>query len=130
MASVSASAQDTTQTFKLYGFVRNYFNFDSRKTYTVIGGEYNMIPYDEKWNENLSEDLNAVPHAQLQALTSRFGIDINGPQLGKWASSGKIEADFGGFGTTNTVLRLRLAYVKLRTENGKRTSSSARTGIR
>ena len=120
MASVSASAQDTTQTFKLYGFVRNYFNFDSRKTYTVIGGEYNMIPYDELWNEDHSEDLNAVPHAQLQALTSRFGIDINGPQLGKWASSGKIEADFGGFGTTNTVLRLRLAYVKLRTESGER----------
>lgn len=128
MAISSASAQDTTQTFKhsstqtikLYGFVRNYFNFDSRKTYTVIGGEYNMIPYDEKWNEDHTEDLNAVPHAQLQALTSRFGIDVKGPQIGKWASSGKIEADFGGFGNTNSVLRLRLAYVKLKTDNGKR----------
>ena len=121
MALGSASAQDTTQTIKhtnkqtikLYGFVRNYFNFDSRKTYTVIGGEYNMIPYDEHWNENHTEDLNALPHAQLQALTSRFGIDVRGPQIGKWTSSGKIEADFGGFGTTNSVLRLRLAYVKL-----------------
>lgn len=128
MAISSASAQDTTQTFKqsstqtikIYGFVRNYFNFDSRKTYTVIGGEYNMIPYDENWNGDHSEDLNAVPHAQLQALTSRFGIDVNGPQLGKWASSGKIEADFGGFGTTNSVLRLRLAYVKLIAKNGER----------
>ena len=33
-----------------YGFVRNYLLFDSRKTYTVVGDEYNMIPYDEKWN--------------------------------------------------------------------------------
>ena len=135
MAFGSVSAQDTTQaikqsnnqalkhsdtqTIKLYGFVRNYFNFDSRKTYTVIGGEYNMIPYDEKWNEDRSEDLNAVPHAQLQALTARFGIDVKGPQLGKWSSSGKIEGDFGGFGTTNSVLRLRLAYVKLESQYSK-----------
>ena len=116
----SAQAQDTAKVrVKPYGFIRNYFNFDSRKTYTVIGGEYNMIPYDEKWNEDHSEDLNAVPHAQLQALTSRFGFDLTGPQLGRWSLSGKLEGDFGGFGTTNSVLRLRLAYVKLRAENGK-----------
>ncbi len=100
-------------TVKFYGFVRNYLTFDSRKTYTVIGGEYNMIPYDEKWNEDHSEDLNAVPLMQLQALTSRFGLDIQGPKLWGWESSGKLEGDFGGFGTNNTVLRLRLAYVKL-----------------
>lgn len=115
------SAQDTTQavkqssnqTIKLYGFVRNYLTFDSRKTYTVVGGEYNMIPFDERWNEDHSEDLNDVASMQLQALTSRFGVDIKGPQLWGWNTSGKLEGDFGGFGTNNTVLRLRLAYVKL-----------------
>ena len=119
----SLRAQDTTKsdnkTIKIYGFIRNYFNYDSRKTYTVIGGEYNMIPYDEHWNEDHTEDLNAVPHAQLQALTSRFGIDVKGPQIGKWSSSAKLEADFGGFGTTNSVLRLRLAYVKLEGNNSR-----------
>lgn len=25
-----------------YGFVRNYFNYDSRNTYTVVGGEYHF----------------------------------------------------------------------------------------
>ncbi len=115
------SAQDTTQavkqssnqTIKLYGFVRNYLTFDSRKTYTVVGGEYNMIPFDERWNEDHSEDLNDMASMQLQALTSRFGVDIKGPQLWGWNTSGKLEGDFGGFGTNNTVLRLRLAYVKL-----------------
>ena len=107
-------AQDTNKvSVKLYGFVRNYLTFDSRKTYTVIGGEYNMIPYDELWNEDHSEDLNDVSSLQLQALTSRFGVDVTGPQLWGWNSSGKLEGDFGGFGTNNTVLRLRLAYVKL-----------------
>ena len=109
----NVSAQDTTQAIKLYGFVRNYLTFDSRQTYTVIGGEYNMIPFDERWNEDNSEDLNDVASMQLQALTSRFGINISGPQLWGWNTSGKLEGDFGGFGTNNTVLRLRLAYVKL-----------------
>lgn len=103
---------------KVYGFVRNYLTFDSRKTYTVVGGEYNMIPFDEKWNEDHSEDLNAVSSMQFQALTSRFGLNITGPKLGRVTSSGKLECDFGGFGSNNCVLRLRLAYLKLRTEEG------------
>ena len=103
-------AQDSIR-IKPYGFVRNYLTFDSRKTYTVVGGEYNMIPFDIDTVDGV--DLNDVPSMQLQALTSRFGVDIIGPKLGRWSSSGKLEGDFGGFGTNNTVLRLRLAYVRL-----------------
>ena len=107
-----ASAQDTSRvSVKLYGFVRNYLTFDSRKTYTVIGGEYNMLPYDEHVVDGV--DINAVPSLQMQALTSRRGVALTGPKLCGWESSGKLEGDFGGFGSTNTVLRLRLAYLKL-----------------
>lgn len=116
-AAYVVTAQDTNKiSIKPYGFIRNYLTFDSRKTYTVVGGEYNMIPYDERWNEDHSEDLNDVASMQLQALTSRFGLDIQGPQLWKWKLSGKLEGDFGGFGANNTVLRLRLAYLKLSRE--------------
>lgn len=97
----------------IYGFIRNYLTFDSRETYTVIGGEYNILPYDELWNEDHTEDLNDISSMQLQALSSRFGVEITGPQLWGWNTSGKLEGDFGGFGTNNTVLRLRLAYLKL-----------------
>lgn len=96
---------------KPYGFVRNYLTFDSRKTYYTVGGEYNMIPYDIDTVDGV--DLNDVPSMQLQALSSRFGVNISGPDICGWASSGKLEGDFGGFGTNNTVLRLRLAYMKL-----------------
>lgn len=98
---------------KPYGFVRNYLNFDSRKTYTVVGGEYNMIPYDELWNTDQSCDLRAVPHMQLQALTTRIGLRLTGPEIFGYLSSGVIEGDFGGFGSNNTVFRIRQAYVKL-----------------
>jgi len=107
---------------KPYGFVRNYLNFDTRNTYTVVGGEYNMIPFDEKWNGTPAQcdalgvervDLNAVPHMSLQALTTRFGLALEGPSVLGASTTGKVEADFGGFGSTNTVFRLRLAFVKL-----------------
>ncbi len=111
-------AQDTNKvSVKLYGFVRNYLTFDSRRTYTVIGGEYNMQPYDVDMHDGV--DLNADPTLRLQALTSRFGVALSGPSLWGWASSGKLEGDFGGFGTTNTVLRLRLAYIKLAKDGGE-----------
>ena len=109
-----------------YGFVRNYLLFDSRKTYTVVGDEYNMIPYDEKWNGSPEEcaamgvervDMNAVPQTSFQALTTRFGLSLEGPEVFGATTSGKVEGDFGGFGTTNTVLRLRLAFVKLTWSN-------------
>lgn len=109
-----ASAQDSNRfSIKFYGFVRNYLNYDSRKTYTVVGGEYNMFPYDVNRMSQFGPDLNDVASLQLQALTSRLGVAVTGPKLLGWNTSGKIEADFGGFGTTNTVLRLRLAYINL-----------------
>ena len=109
-----AFAQDSNKfSVTVYGFVRNYLNYDSRKTYTVVGGEYNMFPYDENRVDVGGPDLNDVASLQFQALTSRLGVAMTGPKLLGWNTSGKIEADFGGFGTTNTVLRLRLAYVNL-----------------
>ncbi len=113
----SAKAQVTV---KPYGFVRNYLNFDSRKTYTVIGGEYNMIPYDIDTVDGV--DLNDVASTQLQAISSRIGLDIQGPELWGMHSSGKVEGDFGGFGTNNHVFRIRLAYLKLNSELENRSS--------
>lgn len=105
-----------------YGFVRNYFNYDSRQTYTVCGGEYNMQPLDEDWNLTEEQavlsglertDLNAVPQAHLLALTTRIGINLEGLQVWGAQASGKIEGDFAGFSTTNNVFRIRQAYAKL-----------------
>lgn len=105
-----------------YGFVRNYFNYDSRNTYVSNGGEYNMIPYDEKWNgtqEACDEmgveraDMNAVPQAHFLALTTRIGLKLAGPEVLGAKTSGQIEGDFGGFSTTNSIFRIRHAYLKL-----------------
>ncbi len=113
-----AYSQDTAKVcVKPYGFIRNYYTFDSRHTYTVTGGEYNLIPYDIDTIDGV--DLNDVPQGQLQALTSRFGVVLTGPRVLGWNTCGKLEGDFGGFGSNNTVLRLRLAYLKLSRGGGE-----------
>ena len=131
---------------KPYGFIRNYLIFDSRKTATVCGGDYHLIPYDEDWNITEAEeaailaagvspddrytlrfDRNAVPQTHFQVLSSRLGLNLWGPQLMGANSSGRLEADFAGFGTTNTVLRLRLAYLRL-DWTGEQTSHSLLVG--
>ena len=109
---------------KVYGFVRNYLNCDSRQMLTVCGGEYLIIPTDEDWNMTEAEaaelgvahrrfDRNADPQTHLLALSTRLGLQLNGPAILGAKSSGRVEGDFAGFGDKNTVLRLRLAYVNL-----------------
>ena len=126
-----AFSQDSTKvSVKPYGFVRNYLNVDSRRMMTVCGGEYLMIPYDEDWNMTESQaqgynavnerfDRNAVAESHLLALSTRFGLMLEGGHISRFHLSGRVEGDFAGFGTNNTVLRLRLAYLKVRTSNSE-----------
>lgn len=121
-----ASAQDTSKVrIKPYGFVRNYLNVDSRRMLTVCGSEYLMIPYDE--DRNMAEvevqtyhadderfDRNAFTEARLLTFSIRFGLALEGGCLLGGTLNGKVEGDFAGFGTNNTVLRLRLVSVTLR----------------
>lgn len=116
-----------------YGFVRNYFTYDNRSTYYVIGGEYNMIPKDENWNMTEAEaaatgleryDLNAVPTASFLAITTRIGLNLEGPEVWGAKTSGKIEGDFGGFSTTNSVFRIRQAFAKLNWKNEEERTNS------
>ena len=122
---------------KPYGFVRNYFNYDSRNTYTVIGGEYNIAPYDNQWNATQEEcetlgiprtDLNAVPHAHFLAVSTRLGVDAVGPDIFGAASSARVEFDFGGFGTNNSLFRIRLAYMQLDWHNDQQLHQSLLAG--
>ena len=110
------AAEDTKERavrLKPYGFVRNYICYDSRRCYSTMGEMFNIMPMDEAWNEDHTQDLNAVHELTFVSFTSRAGIDITGPRIWNAASSGKIEADFCGFGSNNTMLRIRQAYVRL-----------------
>ena len=118
------------QHFKPYGFVRNYFVFDSRESMSGTGDLYNYQPYDEAWNmtqeESAStglprEDLNARSTFRFLSLTTRLGLDIVGYKWRNTEFGAKIEADFyAGLSTKVShpvtgvaQFRLRQAYVTL-----------------
>lgn len=100
--------------FKPYGFVCNQINYDSRQCLNLLGETFNYIPLDEMLNEDGSEDLNAVDELSLVAFTTRLGIDVSGQKIGKADASAKIEADFCGYGSNNTLFRIRQAYISLK----------------
>ena len=105
--------QDNKFNIKPYGFIRNFVCYDSRQNLYAMGYTFNIMPLDELMNEDGSADLYGNSELTFVAFTTRLGLDIAGPQIGKAASMAKIEADFCGYGTNNTMLRLRQAYIKL-----------------
>ena len=117
------------QHYRPYGFIRNYFTFDSRESYAGQGDLYYFQPKDVLYNQTESEaatsgvprqDLNAASTFRFLALTTRVGLDIYGYCWRGTEFGGKIEADFyaGLSGTAHKLsgvaqLRLRRAYLTL-----------------
>ena len=128
------------QHFKPYGFIRNYFTYDSRECIAGSGDLYFYQPKDESWNQTPEqaeksgvkrEDLNAQSTFRFLSLTTRVGLNIVGYKWRNTEFTGKIEADFfAGLSTISkkvgdtevkqthslsgtAQLRLRQAYVSL-----------------
>ena len=123
--------------FKFYGFIRNYFVFDSRESKAGTGDLFYYLPLDNKWNTTdlnnpAREDLNASPNFRFLALTSRVGVDVSGYYYKNLHFGAKVEADFyaglsaaksanglsGNTSVSGTAqMRLRQAYVTLTWKN-------------
>ena len=98
--------------FKFYGFIRNYFSFDTRESVSGTGNLFYYLPKDQNLNAN-GEDLNQQSQLRFLALTSRAGVDVSGYHVGNVHFGAKIEADFyaGLTGSTGTAnMRLRQAF--------------------
>ena len=103
--------------FKLYGFVRNFFAFDTRESNAGTGDLFYYVPKDIAWNEDRSQDLSSQCSFRFLTLTSRLGLDVYGYEIGRTRFGAKIETDFYA-GLTGTPkingtaqLRLRQAYM-------------------
>jgi hypothetical protein len=79
--------------FKLYGFIRNYFIFDSRESISGTGDLFYYLPKDVSLNHS-GEDINATSSFRFLALTSRLGVDVSGYKIGNVHFGAKIEGDF------------------------------------
>jgi len=115
MLFVSAGfAQDKVVKAEIYGFIRNYFTYDSRSCVQSNEGLFNMLPNDIKPGATPGEDLNAIPSVRFLSMTTRFGLNVSGPEIWGAKSTAKIESDFCGASSgTAFNLRIRQAYAKL-----------------
>ena len=103
---------------EVYGFVRNYFTYDSRSCVQSNEGLFNMLPNDIKPGANPDEDLNAIPSVRFLSITTRFGVNVTGPEIWGAKSSAKFESDFCGASSSSAFnLRIRQAFTKLAWEN-------------
>ncbi len=112
LQAVVALAQQAASdfSFKFYGRIRGDLFYNSRANEESVDGLFYSYPKD-KDPDAAGNDLNATPQSNFYTIYTRMGVDINGPALGKAATSAKIELDFRGSGSTLTVVRLRQAYV-------------------
>ena len=109
---VSLGAQETAPKVSLYGFIRNYYAFDTRESVAGTEDFFYYLPKDE--NKKGDVDLNGQSSFRFAALTSRIGLNVTGYEYDGLKFGAKIETDFynGLTGSTGTaVLRLRQAYV-------------------
>lgn len=98
--------------FKVYGFIRNYFAFDTRESSAGTEDLYYYMPKDVNMSDGV--DLNAIPSFRWAALTTRVGLDVSGYEIKGYKFGAKVETDFycGVSGVTGTAqLRLRQAFV-------------------
>lgn len=117
LSALAGYAQDKAVKAEVYGFVRNYFTYDSRSCVQSNEGLFNMLPNDVNYGAN-GDDLNAIPSVRFLSMTTRFGVNVSGPEIWGAKSSAKIESDFCGASSgTAFNLRIRQAYTKLAWDN-------------
>ena len=93
LLTASAFAQEQPKNnFKLYGFIRNYFIFDSRESVSGTGDLFYYLPKDVNMKDGI--DLNDTPSFVYLSLTSRLGVDVSGYSVGNAHFGAKIEGDF------------------------------------
>ena len=115
---------------KWYGFVRNYFTFDSRESKSGTDELYYYVPLDQSIQAD-GTDINQHPTMKWSAITSRLGLDVNEYKIGKVNVGAKIEADFysGLTGVTGTAqFRLRQAYTTLNWQSENNNKYSLKVG--
>ena len=103
--SFNASAAEKAEpknNFKIYGFIRNYFTFDSRESVSGTGDLFYYLPKDASMKDGI--DVNDQASFRYLSLTSRLGVDVSGYYVGNAHFSAKIEGDFySGLGNSSNA---------------------------
>jgi len=113
--SASFKAQENKLEFKFTGFLRADAGYDNRLSVTGNEGLFFLYPMDVNPDTN-GKDMNAQPSLGLYSFNARSGVEVSGLRAFDADVTGKMEADFAGFGGqygNSSILRIRLAYIKM-----------------
>ncbi len=113
-AQTPAIPADTVPRLKIYGNVRVDAYYNTRQMEEGSDGFVLLYPKPENIDAN-GNDLNGNGMAGITATGSRFGLDFAPFRVKKLNMnlSGRIEADFQGFSSSATLLRIRHAWMKM-----------------
>ena len=81
----------------MYGFIRNYFIYDSRESVSGTADLFYYLPKDVSIvnkDTDYEMDKNDVASFRFLALTSRLGVDVSGYHIGNVHFGAKVEGDF------------------------------------
>ncbi len=112
-STLNLSSTEPAASYKLYGFVRSDWYYNSRQNVEALDGLFNILPKPKDINVLTDEDLNAIPNSEMLAVSSRLGLDFTGAAVFNAKTSAKIECDFAGISTSYYLIRIRQAYLKL-----------------
>ncbi len=123
-----AAQEQARITANIYGFVRGDAAVDSRQNVSAFEGLFLLYPQDVVRDAN-GNDLNKLANGGFYSFNSRLGVNVGGLKLRQASVTGKLEADFAGFsgsfGANYSVLRIRLAYIKMDWERSALTAGQA-----
>ena len=98
---------------QLYGYVKAEMTYDYQSTEPKSDATFSFFVLPEVNGEKDSQ-------TRLGARESRLGLNLFGPDVGDWKTTGKVEMDFyGSGGTANSYApRIRLAYMDMAHSSG------------
>ena len=88
----AAEKAEAKNNFKLYGFIRNYFVYDSRESVSGTGDLFYYMPKDVNMKDGI--DIHDQGSFSYLSLTSRLGVDVSGYYVNNVHFGAKIEGDF------------------------------------
>lgn len=118
---LQAQAEEKEQKFGINfgGFVKNDIFYDTRQTFSLREGHFNLFPENVK-KDPVGKDINSTPNFNMLAIQTRLTGRITGPDAFGAKTSGMIEGEF--FGTANSDVngfRMRHAFVKFEWEKSE-----------
>lgn len=104
--AVDVTLADAGLRLQIYGYVKADLTYDTQETEPKNDVTFTFFVLPETAGDKDSQ-------LRLGARESRLGLNLFGPDVGEWKTTGKFEMDFyGGGGSANSYTpRMRLAYV-------------------